>query len=339
MILCIGQGLTTPAVGQTQVRPVPPKANDASDPPVRTLRQAVQPPGVVEPASSIPAPGVNPLATTATSAPAPIGAGDLLTIAVYDTPEMTAQVRVNSNGNVTYQPIGEIHLGGLSPEEGASLITRGLVDGEFVKNPHVSIFVSEYASQATYVTGEVSRPGVYPLLGSYRLLDVLSAAGGLTERSGHEVSITHRNDPEHPSITHLNKQIPGEDTNPTMQAGDTIYVPQAGVVYVVGEVARPGGFLLDRDSTLSVVQAIALAQGTTQVAAKSKVRVVRSAEDGHKEMIYLDLKKIYDAKMPDIQLQKNDILYVPPSTVRIFTSQAFLQAASAAAAGAAVYRW
>jgi hypothetical protein len=71
----------------------------------------------------------------------------------------------------------------------------------------------------------------------------------------------------------------------------------------------------------------------------SRARVVRTNEDGKKEMIFLDLKKVYDAKIPDLQLKKNDILYVPPSTVRIFTSQAFLQAALAAAAGASVYRW
>jgi polysaccharide export outer membrane protein len=282
---------------------------------------------------------MNPLATTATSAPAVIGAGDLLTIGVFDTPEMTAQVRVNSDGNVTFQPVGEIHLGGLTPEQAGASIGKELRNGEFVKRPKVTVFVQEYASQAVSVTGEVARPGIYPLLASYRLLDLLSAAGGLTSRGGNEVSVTHRDDPDNSVIVHLNKRSPGGTANPVMQPGDTIYVPQAGVVYVVGEVARPGGFLLDRNTTLTAIQAIALAQGTTQVAAKSHARIVRSLENGRKEMIFLNLQKVYDGQMPDIQLKENDILYVPPSSVRIFTSQAFLQAAAAAAAGASVYRW
>jgi polysaccharide export outer membrane protein len=279
------------------------------------------------------------LAATATSAPVIIGAGDLLAVSVFDTPELTTQVRVNSDGNVTIPPIGEVHLGGMTPEDAADLIGTKLVSGEIVKHPQVSIFVQEYASQAVYVTGEVAHPGVYPLLGSYQLLDIISAAGGVTALGGNEVSITHRNDPKHPHILRLNHVTPDGDSNPVMTPGDTVHVFQAGIVYVVGEVAHPGGFLLDKDTTLTLVQAVALAQGLTPIASKGQARLVRTNENGTKVIIALDLQKVLNSRSPDIQLQKNDILYVPRSTARIFASQAFITAAFASAAGASIYRW
>jgi polysaccharide export outer membrane protein len=338
-LLCLLTGVASFAFGQAPVPSVQGKPVEAGNSSSRVGQQTMHAPGTVSPIGSQPAAPANPLATTSTSAPVTLGSGDLLTISVYDTPEMTAQVRVNSDGIVTFPPIGEVRVGGLTPEQAGESIRDKLVSGEFVNQPHVSVFVQEYASQAVYVTGEVAHPGVYPLLGSYRLLDILSAAGGITPLGGDSISITHRADPDSPETVQLNSKSASTGGNPVMAPGDTVYVPQAGVVYVVGEVTHPGGFLLDRDSTLTAIQAIALAQGTTQIAAMSRARIVRSNEDGKKEMIFLDLKKVYDAKMPDLQLKKNDILYVPPSTVRIFTSQAFLQAALAAAAGASVYRW
>jgi polysaccharide export outer membrane protein len=325
--------------GQTTVRPIPPKPAEAGDSSTRVGHQVVQAPGTKNSAAPPVGSKSNSLATTATSAPAFIGPGDLLDIDVFDTPELTAQVRVNSAGNITYSPIGDIHVGELAPEEAAALIADKLVTGQYVRHPQVSIFVQEYANQAVYVTGEVARPGVYPLLGSYRLLDILSAAGGITSLGANEASITHRDDPKHPHVLRISAQGLDGDGNPVMAAGDTVYVPQAGVVYVVGEVMRPGGFLLDKDTTLTVVQAIALAQGTTPIASRSRVRIVRTEQNGTRQVIALDLQKVLDSKRPDIQLQKNDILYVPRSTARIFSSQSFLSTVMATAAGASVYRF
>lgn len=338
-ILCLWLGATVFAQGQSQVRPVSPKAVEATDSSTAVGSQSIQASGTSGSGPrQLPA-ELNPLAAKTTSAPVALGAGDLLSISVYDTPELAAQVRVNSQGNVTFQPVGEVHLGGLTPEDAGAAVGKALSSGEFVKHPRVSVFVLEYANQTVSVTGEVAHPGIYPLMGSYRLADLLSAAGGLTARGGNDITVTHRAAPDSPVALHLGKLSSGFGSNPVIQPGDAIYVPQAGVAYVVGEVTRPGGFLLDRDTTLTAIQAIALAQGTTQVAAKSRVRVVRTAENGQKTMILLDLKKVYEGKMSDILLQKDDILYVPPSTLRIFTSQAFLQAAAASAAGASVYRW
>jgi polysaccharide export outer membrane protein len=339
MLLFLPFALALGVAGQTPVQPVSGKSVEAGGYTATSSQQVVQAPGTKGPIGAQAAAPTNPLATTSTSAPVTIGPGDLLNISVFDTPELAAQVRVNSAGNVTFPPVGEVHLAGLTPEGAAELIRKTLVSGDFVKQPQVSVFVQEYASQAVYVTGEVGHPGVYPLLGSYRLLDILSAAGGVTSQGGYDISITHANDPDHPQSVRLNKQNPDTTNNPSMRPGDTVYVPQAGVVYVVGEVAHPGGFLLDRETALTVIQAIALAQGTTQLAAKSRARVIRTDKTGKKEMIFLDLQKVYDAKMADLQLQKDDILYVPPSTARIFTSQMFLQAALSAATGASVYRW
>jgi polysaccharide export outer membrane protein len=117
-----------------------------------------------------------------------IGGGDLLEIKVFGVPELTDSVRVSGRGDVSLPLIGTIHLDGLTSEQSEKLIEQKLKDGGFLRDPHVSIFVKEYVTQGISVMGEVSRPGVYPLLGARRLFDALSSAGGTTPKAGKIVS-------------------------------------------------------------------------------------------------------------------------------------------------------
>jgi polysaccharide export outer membrane protein len=252
--------------------------------------------------------------TTMTGTRVMLGPGDRLEISVFDTPELTQSVRVNSDGKITLALIGEIAVRGMSPEKLSGVIARKLVDGNFMKDPQVSVFVLEYAGQMAYVTGEVSRPGAYALLRSHRLLDLLSVAGGLTSRAGNTLTIVRGDDPSQHILVDLNDK--GENrSNPEILPGDSITVAQSGIVYVLGDVSRPGGFLLDRRTNLSIVQALALAEGTKSSAALSKALLIRTTQ-GNRQVTPLDLKTMLKSQSPDLLLEAGDIVFVPGSLTR-----------------------
>jgi len=296
-----------------QTQPVPAVAPEAPSPeePDNSSRT---------PSNRNPAPGVDSaysrdaFSTTMTGARVVLGPGDQLEISVFDTPELTQRVRVNSEGKITLALIGEISVRGMVPDKLEQLIARKLVDGNFMKDPQVSVFVLEYAGQMAYVTGEVPRPGAYALLRSHRLLDLISVAGGLSSRASNTVTIVRGNDAAHPLQVDLSNKD-AIQANPEISPGDSITVSQAGIVYVLGDVNRPGGFMLDRRTTLSVVQAVALAEGTKSSAALSKAILVRTVQ-GKRQETPLNLKMIMRSQNPDLLLQPSDILYVPGSLMR-----------------------
>jgi len=200
----------------------------------------------------------------------------------------------------------------LTTDEAQELIQKRLGDGGFVRNPHVSIFVNESASQAITMVGEVNRPGPYPAIGERRLFDLISAAGGLTEKAGRNVTIERRGDPAGKLDLQLSSNL-ADDTknNVDVFAGDTIIISRAGVVYVVGDVQHPSGFLIE-DGSLSVLKALALAGGGTRTSALNKTRILRQTPNGVQE-IPVKLKKVLYAKAPDMALVKGDVLFIPGS--------------------------
>src|SRR5437667_4573078 len=132
-------------------------------------------------------------AAEASSSKLKLGAGDLVELSVYGVPELSTKARVSNTGDLYLPLIDYVHVGDSTLEEAQALIEKRLSDGGFVKYPHVAMLVDEYASQGVTVLGEVARPGVYPVIGDRRLFDVVSAAGGFTEKAGKTVTITHRN--------------------------------------------------------------------------------------------------------------------------------------------------
>ncbi len=242
-----------------------------------------------------------------------IGGGDLLNISVYGVPELTQDARVNNSGELYLPLIGYVQLAGLTLDQAQTVIENRLREGEFVKSPHVTVFLKEYVNQSATVTGEVVRPGVYPILGTRRLLEVLAAAGGVTPRAGKTVTITHRDHPDEPVKVELPADLQkSPKENIEILPGDTLMVNRAGVVYVVGEVARPAGLIMDNNEKMTVIQAIALAGGTTSVAAMNSARLIRATSKGRQE-IQLPLKKMLSSKQADIDLQPDDIIFVPAS--------------------------
>jgi polysaccharide export outer membrane protein len=281
--------------------------------------KAQEPAATADPASE---PGALPLH---------LGIGDLLEISVYNVPELNTKARVSNNGDIYLPLIDYVHVADLTPEEAQAVIAKRLEDSGFVKSPHVTVFIDEYASQAVTVLGEVQKPGPYPMMGERRLYDLISAAGGLTDKAGRTVSISHRNQPNEPQSIRLAEGLAQtSESNVPIQPGDTIVVHRAGIVYVVGAVAKPSGFLMDNDS-LTVLKAITLAGGTTRFAKLNDAKLIRKTPAGLKE-VPLSVKKILQLKSPDLPLQAEDVLFVPTSGGKAAAyrgTEAILQAATA----------
>ena len=163
--------------------------------------------------------------------------------------------------------------------------------------------------------GEVSRPGVYSALGAQRLLDLIQTAGGLTSKAGRTVTVTHRDDPKHPTtLTLSNDPAKTAENNIEILAGDTIAVSKAGIIYVVGEVNRPGGFVME-DNKITASQVLAMAYGPTRTATLDGTKMIRHTPEGLKD-IRLPLKKVLEGKIADIDLQPDDIIWVPSSKTK-----------------------
>src|SRR5208282_2939021 len=237
-----------------------------------------------------------------------LGIGDLIEMTVYDVPELTTKSRISSNGDIYCALIGPTHVAGLTTEEAAKLIEKRL--SAFLKDPYVSLFVTEYASQGASLLGEVAKPGIYPVLGEQHLFDLISASGGLTEKAGHSITVTHRSDPDNPIVLPVSRNLSDNpESNIKVFPRDTIIVRKADIVYVVGEVGRPSALLMDA-SGVTVLKAVALAGGTTRTAKLSGAKILRKGPAGMIETP-VQLKKVLQAKAPDLSLQADDILVVP----------------------------
>lgn len=268
-----------------------------------------------------------------------IGDGDLLEISifsVYGTPDVTEKVRVGNTGEVSLPFVGPIRLAGLTAEQAERTIVDRLRAEDLLKNPHVSVFIQEYATQGVSVMGEVNKPGVYPVVAPRRLLDIISAAGGLTPRAGRKVAVTRRDHPEAPIAVDVSDQADSTRSNVEILPGDTVVVSQAGIVYVIGEVHKPGGFVMDNNDSMTVVQAVAMAEGYKSTAAVDRAKIIRKTSQGMQETP-LNLKKILNSTSLDMPLHNGDIVFVPSSAGKK-TGYRALEAILQMATGVAVYR-
>jgi len=288
--------------------------------------------------SAQPAPQVAEVTTLPQSAESvlTIGGGDLLKVSVFGAPESDQELRVGQDGNISLNFIGSVHVAGLTTNQAQDLIAKKLVAGGFFVQPQVSVFAREYATQGVSVLGEVQKPGVYPLLGSRRLFDVLSLAGGTGPRAGRVVSVTHRDHPESPrSVKLSNDATESAKSNIEVFAGDTVVVSRAGVVYVVGDVKKPSGVIMDNGTDMTVLQALAMAEGTNPTAKLNNAKLIRTTPTGRQELP-LALKDMLASKAPDMHLQAEDIIFVPNSAAKS-AGRRTLEAIIQSATGLAIY--
>ena len=249
-----------------------------------------------------------------------VSSGDLLEVSVYGVPDLTQKTRVNSDGDINLPLVNSVHVGGLHLEDAQSKIEQALREGNYVKNPHVTLLVTEYGSGAE-VMGEVARPGIYPVLGSRRLFDILSAAGGTTSNAGRAVTIANRANHTQRTVLLSNDPQKAMDADVFVYQGETVFVSHAGVIYVVGEVLQPSGFVMENKTEYTALRAIAMAHGPTKFAKLSQATIVRKVGDSV-EQIPVPLDKIAQSKTPDVKLLPEDIIYVPTNKGKVVAVQA-----------------
>jgi len=253
-----------------------------------------------------------------------IGPNDLIAVSVYDSPELTRTARVDGDGKIHLPMLkGAIGAAGRMPAELEQAIAQALVDEKLIVNPFVTVTVAEYSSRPISVSGAVKTPLTFQAAGPVTLLEALTRAGGVTADAGNEILISRKADASRPSDG-LVQRIPvkslmerGEaGTNLELTGGEEVRVPEAGKVYVIGNVQKAGAFSLQGDSSTTVLQAVALAQGLSPNAGSQAFVFRREAGSSAKNEIPIELKKILGGKSPDTQLTAGDILYVPDSKGR-----------------------
>lgn len=246
----------------------------------------------------------------------PIGAGDVLEISVFDVPELNTKVRVSRQGAIVLPLVGDLAVSGRSPREVEGMLDERLT--EYMHNPEVSVFVAEYHSQQVSVTGAVSNPAMHTLTQPRTVLELLSMSGGLSEAAGKQVYVntTLDNEPQR-FIVDLEKVLSEqnrENLGILLSGGDSVFVPEAGVVFVEGAVNSPGSYPL-RGGT-GILEAVAMAKGTKFDAREEDVQVFTTDSNGERAVVSVPLDKIRANQVSNYELQDGDIVVVPSNAFK-----------------------
>ena len=263
-----------------------------------------------------------------------LGPEDVVNIEVFNVPELKQTVRVENDGTIWVKLLGRVKVVGLTTEALREELESGW-GKNYLENPKVVVFVREFHGRPVSVIGAVEKPGLYQLPGPRTLIEVLSMAGGLLKRTngaaGRTVYITRKGDfgdlemapGMHQTAAHqieidLKRLLYSRNValNIQIKPFDVVSVSKAGIVYVAGEVKKPGGFLLDDRDTFTVLEALALAEGLTANAAKKSARVIRRSDNGSLSETQVDVGKILNGKADDVVLAANDVLFIPNSRVK-----------------------
>jgi len=261
--------------------------------------------------------------------------GDLLSVSVYDTPEFTNSYRVDPAGDLTIPLCGKVNVQGLTMPEAAKRLEVAFKDGQILTQPQVNVDVQQYAGEYVTVLGEVGSPGRVTLIAPMHLSEVLAQVGGLTSLAGAHVKIRHQGDDAGPEeeIPYSRSQSNQNAASILVRPGDSVFVPRAGIVYVLGAVNRPGGYVMQEDGKLNVAQALALSGGTVLQANTGGLRVIRRNADGTVLDFPLSYNAIAKGTQQPLVLQAQDIVYVPMSrTKAVFSSTSGLLSTAASAA-------
>jgi len=305
---------------------------------------------------------IDRLATLARAHPVdtPIGTGDLLHIDVFDVPELSRDVRVSDAGDISFPLIPDrIPAAGLTSFDLESKLEKLLIENGLVSHPNVSVFVKEQNSAPVSVVGAVSHTMVYQVTRPTTLLEVLSAAGGVSDTASDTVIVTRpapagaaksdspgataNSTPDEQKIIIRLRDLleSGESVyNIQIYGGDTVTVPPAGIVYVLGfGVAQPGGYVLEgHGEQITVLKAVALAHGFTTFAKLDSATIMRTnPATGQRDSIPVRIKEIESHKVDDIPLLSNDILYIPDSRGKKALARG-TEAALGIGSGVAIYR-
>lgn len=270
-----------------------------------------------------------------------IGPEDVLDIEVFNVAELKRTARVSNDGMIGLALIGRVKAAGLTVDQlRAQLEARY---GEtYLQDPQISVFVTDFRAQSVSVIGAVEKPGIYQLTAPRNLIEILSMAGGLAKRNtapaGRTLIITRKNGFGDLYVVEGMRLLAGDKVeieirrllysqesglNIAIKPFDTISVAKADLVYVVGDVRKPAGIIMEDRDDLTVLQALAMAEGLNRTASKNKARIFRKTEDGGKIEIPVRLGDILGGKAPDPTLAANDILFIPDSRGKVMVQRGY----------------
>ena len=264
----------------------------------------------------------------------PLGAGDLLHVEVFDVPELSRDVRISVSGEIGFPLIHErVRAAGLTPFQLEQRIQELLIQNGLISRPQVSVFVKEQNSQPVTIIGAVAHQMTYQVLRPTTLLELIAAAGGITDNAGTVILITRPTQKEVVKPISDTSNV-GSDSgvqtiriqlqdlltsgdaafNIPIYGGDAVNVPAAGIVYVMGRgIVQPGGYVLQgRGQEITVLKAVALAHGLAGFSKPNDALIYRmNPKTGEREAIPVHIKQIENNKSEDVTMKSNDILYVP----------------------------
>ena len=246
-----------------------------------------------------------------------LGAKDLLSISVFEAPELNITARVSEDGNITMPLLGIIKVDGLTGVEVEQKIAS-LLKKSYIKNPHVTVFIKEYKSRRVSIIGAVASPGSYEIIGKPNLLEMLGNAGWVTDAATGQITINRRSPTgEKQSLDITLENITGKgNTNqaPAISPGDVIiaHAYQFCEIYVFGQVNRAGMVKVKQDSRMTLLRLVVKAGGFSDRARKGAV-IIRRKVKGKEIKLKVNVKKIIKGKKPDFPLEPGDIIFVPES--------------------------
>lgn len=248
-----------------------------------------------------------------------IGANDLVAISVYDAPELTRTVRVDADGFVRLPMLKRrLKAEGLMPAELENAIAKALQAAQLIVDPFVTVTVAEYNSRPISVMGAVRRPLTFQAAGPVTLLDALARAEGLTQEAGPEILLSKPQRGESGEVKTLVKRITvralidsaDPEVNVALTGGEEIRVPESGKIFVVGNVKKPGSYPVDDNGEMTLLKALARAEGLSPYAGR-QAYIYRREGAGPRNEIRVELKQVMQRKIADIPLAATDVLYVP----------------------------
>jgi polysaccharide export outer membrane protein len=262
-----------------------------------------------------------------------IGVGDILDVHVNDEEDISGRYQVDQDGKLRLPLLSNtFSAAGSTTFELARQVSDELKKQDILREPAVTVLIVRGMTQNATIVGAVVRPGVYPIEKTTTLVELISTAGGLAPNAGNIVTITHHSEEETSGAKdsggvnlktrpiNVTTMLTGHDpsSNPEIHAGDVISISNAPVIFVVGAVIKPGAFAVqDQRGQMTVLQAVAMAEGTTPTASLGRAIVVRnSSSQTQRQEIPVDLKVIMKGKSEDPVLEANDILFVPTSGLK-----------------------
>lgn len=233
-----------------------------------------------------------------------VGDGDVLQVTVYDHPDLTTVVRVDNGGTIQFPLLGTVRIGGQTIRQTTDQLAKALATG-YIVNPQVSVFVQEFRSKKVTVVGQVTTPGLYELTGPTSLLELISKAGGMKPDAGDRIVVKRKagNGEQQITIDRLALMERGDtDLDIPLRDGDNVFVAQAGVFYVTGQVNKPSAYKLEEGA--SVIKGITMAGGFTNLAATKKVKIIRKIDGAEKVMENVPMHE---------PIRPDDVIVVPES--------------------------